>query len=48
MKAVSRDGIYAVGDAVTYAATVISAMGVVKTAANAIDKYLSRKGTGEE
>ncbi len=36
----SRSGIYAGGDAVTGAATVISAMGAGKTAAKAIDEYL--------
>ena len=36
----SRDGIYAGGDAVTGAATVILAMGAGKTAAAAIDEYL--------
>ncbi len=39
----SRSGVYAGGDAVTGAATVISAMGAGKTAAQAIDKYLSCK-----
>lgn len=39
----SRDGVYAGGDAVTGAATVISAMGAGKTAAKSIDKYLSEK-----
>ncbi len=39
----SREGVYAGGDAVTGAATVISAMGAGKTAAKAIDDYLSRK-----
>jgi len=39
----SREGVYAGGDAVTGAATVISAMGAGKTAARAIDAYLSRK-----
>ncbi len=39
----SRDGVYAGGDAVTGAATVISAMGAGKTAAAAIDEYLSNK-----
>ena len=38
----SRGGVYAGGDAVTGAATVISAMGAGKTAADAIDKYLSK------
>ena len=37
----SRPGLYAGGDAVTGAATVISAMGAGKTAARAIDAYLS-------
>ena len=37
----SRDGVYAGGDAVTGAATVISAMGAGKAAANAISEYLS-------
>ncbi len=39
--ATSRTGVYAGGDAVTGAATVISAMGAGKTAAKAIDEYLS-------
>ena len=38
----SRKGVYAGGDAVTGAATVISAMGAGKTAAQAIDEYLSK------
>lgn len=38
----SRKGVYAGGDAVTGAATVISAMGAGKTAARAIDEYLSK------
>ncbi len=37
----SREGVYAGGDAVTGAATVISAMGAGKTAAKEIDLYLS-------
>ena len=37
----SREGIYAGGDAVTGAATVILAMGAGKTAAKSIDEYLS-------
>ncbi|MDF2904984.1 MAG: glutamate synthase homotetrameric [Herbinix sp.] len=40
----SRTGVYAGGDAVTGAATVILAMGAGKTAANAIDEYLSVQG----
>ena len=38
----SRTGVYAGGDAVTGAATVISAMGAGKTAAKAIDEYLAK------
>lgn len=38
----SKDGVFAGGDAVTGAATVISAMGAGKTAAKAIDEYLSK------
>ena len=38
----SRSGVYAGGDAVTGAATVISAMGAGKTAASAIDEYLNK------
>jgi len=41
----SRKGVYAGGDAVTGAATVILAMGAGKNAATAIDRYLM--GTGE-
>ena len=39
----SMKGVYAGGDAVTGASTVISAMGAGKTAAMAIDKFLSNK-----
>lgn len=39
----SREGVYAGGDAVTGAATVILAMGAGKTAAKSIDEYLSAK-----
>ena len=39
----SKEGVYAGGDAVTGAATVILAMGAGKTAAKAIDEYLSQK-----
>lgn len=39
--ATSKAGVYAGGDAVTGAATVILAMGAGKTAAKAIDEYLS-------
>ncbi len=38
----SKEGVYAGGDAVTGAATVILAMGAGKNAADAIDKYLSK------
>ena len=38
----TRHAVYAGGDAVTGAATVISAMGAGKTAARAIDEYLSK------
>ncbi len=41
--ATSKEGVYAGGDAVTGAATVILAMGAGKKAANAIDEYLSKK-----
>lgn len=37
----TKEGVYAGGDAVTGAATVILAMGAGKKAANAIDKYLN-------
>ena len=39
----SREGVYAGGDAVTGAATVILAMGAGKQAAAAIDEYLKNK-----
>ena len=39
----SKEGVFAGGDAVTGAATVISAMGAGKTAATAIDAYLTGK-----
>ncbi|MBR2750741.1 MAG: NADPH-dependent glutamate synthase [Clostridiales bacterium] len=42
--ATSRPGVYAGGDAVTGAATVILAMGAGKKAAAAIDKYIQEKG----
>ena len=41
--ATTKQGVYAGGDAVTGAATVISAMGAGKVAAKAIDEYLSQK-----
>lgn len=39
----SRDGVFAGGDAVTGAATVILAMGAGKNAARAIDEYIKKK-----
>jgi glutamate synthase (NADPH/NADH) small chain len=39
----SREGVYAGGDAVTGAATVILAMGAGKNAARAIDEYIQHK-----
>lgn len=39
----SREGVYAGGDAVTGAATVILAMGAGKSASEAIDQYLKNK-----
>lgn len=41
--ATNREGIFAGGDAVTGAATVIKAMGAGKTAAASIDEYLSKR-----
>ena len=41
--ATTREGVYAGGDAVTGAATVISAMGAGKIAAKAIDEYIAKK-----
>ena len=40
----TRDGVFAGGDAVTGAATVILAMGAGKKGASAIDAYLQAKG----
>ena len=42
--ATSREGVYAGGDAVTGAATVIKAMGAGKKAAASIDEYIKGKG----
>ena len=39
----SRQGVYAGGDTVTGAATVILAMGAGKSAAKAIDEYIQNK-----
>ena len=44
--ATTRPGVYAGGDAVTGAATVILAMGAGKTAAVSIDKYIKEKNEG--
>ena len=44
----SKEGVYAGGDAVTGAATVILAMGAGKTAAASIDKYIKEKKGYEE
>lgn len=41
--ATSKEGVYAGGDAVTGAATVILAMGAGKNAARGIHEYLSKK-----
>lgn len=41
----TREGVYAGGDAVTGAATVILAMGAGKAAAKAIDKYIQEKNS---
>ena len=41
--ATSKDGVFAGGDAVTGAATVISAMGAGKRAAHSIDNYLKKQ-----
>ena len=41
--ATSREGVFAGGDAVTGAATVILAMGAGRTAAKAIDRYIQQK-----
>ncbi|MGO5066425.1 MULTISPECIES: hypothetical protein [unclassified Clostridium] len=38
----TREGVYAGGDAVTGAATVILSMGAGRQAADAIDEYLSK------
>ena len=39
----TREGVYAGGDTVTGAATVILAMGAGKTAADSIDEYIQNK-----
>ena len=46
--ATSREGVYAGGDAVTGAATVILAMGAGKTAAAAMDAYVQEKAMEEQ
>ena len=43
----SREAVYAGGDAVTGAATVILAMGAGKTAAEAIDEYIQNKNSAK-
>ena len=43
----SREGVYAGGDAVTGAATVILAMGAGKAAAKAIDEYIKSKDAAD-
>ena len=43
----SREGVYAGGDAVTGAATVILAMGAGKAAAKAVDEYIKGKNSAE-
>ena len=45
--ATTREGVYAGGDAVTGAATVILAMGAGKTAAASIDEYIQNKKTNK-
>lgn len=45
--ATTREGVFAGGDAVTGAATVILAMGAGRTAAKAIDQYLKNKKSNE-
>ena len=44
----SKKGVYAGGDVVSGAATVISAMGAGKTAARSIDRYLKRKKKAQQ
>ena len=39
----TKDGVFAGGDAVTGAATVILAMGAGRKAAKAIDEYIQKK-----
>lgn len=46
--ATSHEGVFAGGDAVTGAATVIKAMGAGKTAAAAIDEYLQERDLGSK
>ena len=43
LDATSREGVFAGGDAVTGAATVILAMGAGKTAAQSMDEYIRSK-----
>lgn len=44
--ATTRPGVFAGGDAVTGAATVILAMGAGRTAAKAIDEYVKSRANG--
>jgi len=46
--ATTREGVFAGGDAVTGAATVILAMGAGRTAARAIDEYIRKKTVNNE
>lgn len=46
--ATSIPGVYAGGDAVTGAATVITAMGAAKKAARAMDEYIRNKATAKK
>jgi glutamate synthase (NADPH/NADH) small chain len=45
--ATSKEGVYAGGDVVSGAATVISAMGAGRTAAKSIHEYIQKKKTGQ-
>jgi glutamate synthase (NADPH/NADH) small chain len=45
--ATSKEGVYAGGDVVSGAATVISAMGAGRKAAKSIHEYIQKKKTGQ-
>ena len=45
--ATSKEGVYAGGDVVSGAATVISAMGAGRKAAQGIHEYIQKKKTGQ-